>query len=80
MQPLGRRRHARTAPGWRAGLAGALVGFVLGLIGGGGSILAVPLLVYFVGIADPHVAIGTSAVAVATSAMMNLAGMRGKDG
>lgn len=54
--------------------SGALVGFVLGLIGGGGSILAVPLLVYVVGVASPHVAIGTSAVAVAVSALANLAG------
>ena len=29
--------------------SGALVGLVLGLVGGGGSILAVPLLVYVVG-------------------------------
>lgn len=54
--------------------SGALVGFVLGLIGGGGSILAVPLLVYVVGVASPHIAIGTSAVAVAASAGANLAG------
>ncbi len=47
-------------------------GLVLGLFGGGGSILAVPLLVYVVGIASPHVAIGTSAVAVAASALGNL--------
>ncbi|MGX1343479.1 putative membrane protein YfcA [Bradyrhizobium japonicum] len=48
------------------GLAsGSLVGFSLGLVGGGGSILAVPLLVYLVGVSDPHVAIGTSAIAVA---------------
>ncbi|AWR99664.1 sulfite exporter TauE/SafE family protein [Metallosphaera hakonensis] len=32
-------------------IAGLLVGFSLGLIGGGGSILAVPLLLYFVGLA-----------------------------
>ncbi len=44
-------------------LSGSLVGFTLGLIGGGGSILATPLLVYVVGVANPHVAIGTSAVA-----------------
>ncbi|TAL01272.1 MAG: sulfite exporter TauE/SafE family protein, partial [Rhodospirillaceae bacterium] len=44
----------------------------LGLLGGGGSILAVPLLIYFVGIADAHVAVGTSAVAVAASALINL--------
>ena len=51
------------------GLAsGSLVGFSLGLVGGGGSILAVPLLVYLVGVSDPHVAIGTSAIAVAAIA------------
>lgn len=54
--------------------SGSLVGFSLGLIGGGGSILAVPLLVYVVGMASPHHAIGTSAVAVAASAALNLAG------
>ncbi|CAN5147420.1 sulfite exporter TauE/SafE family protein [soil metagenome] len=54
--------------------SGSLVGVVLGLIGGGGSILAVPLLVYVVGVASPHVAIGTSAVAVALSAFANLLG------
>jgi uncharacterized membrane protein YfcA len=52
--------------------SGGLVGFSLGLVGGGGSILAVPLLVYLVGIGDAHVAIGTSAVAVASNAGINL--------
>ena len=52
--------------------SGGLVGFSLGLIGGGGSILAVPLLIYVVGIKDPHVAIGTSALAVAANAFANL--------
>ena len=52
--------------------SGILVGLVLGVLGGGGSILAVPLLLYFVGIKDPHVAIGTSAVAVSASALVNL--------
>jgi uncharacterized membrane protein YfcA len=56
------------------GLAsGALVGFSLGLIGGGGSILAVPLMFYLVGVPDAHVAIGTSAVAVGVNAAANLA-------
>jgi uncharacterized membrane protein YfcA len=55
-------------------VSGSLVGFTLGLVGGGGSILAVPLLVYVVGVASPHVAIGTSAVAVAASAAINLIG------
>ena len=55
------------------GLAsGMLVGFSLGLVGGGGSILAVPLMVYVVGVPDAHVAIGTSALAVAANAAMNL--------
>ena len=52
--------------------SGALVGFVLGLIGGGGSILAVPLIVYLVGVRDPHLAIGTSAFAVAANAATGL--------
>jgi len=54
--------------------SGSLVGFTLGLVGGGGSILAVPLLVYVVGVPSPHIAIGTSAIAVAASAAANLAG------
>lgn len=53
-------------------VSGVLVGFTLGLVGGGGSILAVPLMVYVVGVASPHVAIGTSALAVAANAGANL--------
>ena len=52
--------------------SGSLVGFVLGLVGGGGSIIAVPLLLYVVGVASPHMAIGTSAIAVSLSAAANL--------
>lgn len=52
--------------------SGALVGFSLGLVGGGGSILAVPLMVYLVGVPQPHVAIGTSALAVAANAAIGL--------
>jgi uncharacterized membrane protein YfcA len=52
--------------------SGGLVGFTLALVGGGGSILAVPLMVYLVGVADPHVAIGTSALAVAANAATGL--------
>lgn len=54
-------------------LSGSFVGFSLGLIGSGGSILAVPLLLYVVGVRDAHVAIGTSALAVAVNAFVNLA-------
>lgn len=60
-----------------AGLAlfsGSLVGFSLGLVGGGGSILAVPLLIYVVGLGDTHRAIGTSALAVAVNAFANVLG------
>jgi len=53
-------------------VSGSLVGFTLGLVGGGGSILAVPLMVYLVGVRDPHVAIGTSALAVAANALIGL--------
>jgi uncharacterized membrane protein YfcA len=53
-------------------IAGSAVGFTLGLVGGGGSILAVPLMLYLVGVHDPHVAIGTSALAVAANALIGL--------
>lgn len=56
-----------------AALSGVAVGFTLGLVGGGGSILAVPLMVYVVGVKSPHVAIGTSALAVAVNALAGLA-------
>lgn len=54
--------------------SGSLVGFVLGLVGGGGSVLSIPLLVYLVGVQSPHIAIGTSSVAVALSALSSLFG------
>ena len=54
--------------------SGSLVGFMLGLVGGGGSILATPLLLYVVGVASPHVAIGTGALAVSVNAFANFTG------
>jgi len=54
--------------------SGSVIGVVLGLVGGGGSILAVPLLVYLVGVRSPHAAIGTGAVAVAANALAGLVG------
>ncbi len=42
------------------------------MLGAGGSILAVPLLFYGVGVASPHVAVGTAALAVCISALANL--------
>ena len=54
--------------------SGALVGLLLGTFGGGGSVLAAPLLIYAVGVRDTHVAIGTSAAAVAAIALVSLLG------
>jgi len=55
-------------------VSGGVIGLILGLVGGGGSILAVPLLVYGVGVASPHAAIGTAAVAVSVNALASLIG------
>lgn len=55
-------------------MSGALIGLVLGLVGGGGSILAVPLIVHVVGTGSPHLAIGTAAIAVALNAAASLVG------
>jgi uncharacterized membrane protein YfcA len=52
--------------------SGALVGFLLGLTGGGGSILAVPLMLYVSGLTDAHIAVGTGALVVSVSAFFNL--------
>lgn len=63
--------------GWEAlllaALGGALIGLLLTLFGGGGSVLATPWLIYVVGVADTHAAIGTSAAAVAVNAAAGLA-------
>ena len=56
-----------------AAAGGALIGLLLSVFGGGGSVLAAPLLLYVVGVRDPHVAIGTSAAAVAVNAAVGLA-------
>ncbi len=53
-------------------LSGGVVGLTLAVVGGGGSILAVPLLLYVVGVENPHVAIGTGALAVSVNAFANL--------
>lgn len=57
-----------------AALGGALAGLLLAAFGGGGSVLVTPWLIYVVGIADVHVAIGTSAAAVALNALAGLLG------
>lgn len=53
-------------------ITGGIVGFLLALTGGGGSIVCVPLLLYMVQIPDTHLVIGTSAMSVAVSALLNL--------
>lgn len=55
-----------------AALSGALVALLLTLFGGGGSVLATPLLLYAVGVKDVHLAIGTSAAAVTVNAAVGL--------
>jgi uncharacterized membrane protein YfcA len=59
-------------------ISGMIIGFSLGLIGGGGSVLAVPLLMYVVGVKDVHVAIGTSALAIGIIALIHLFSHRRK--
>lgn len=56
-----------------AAMSGALVALLLTVFGGGGSVLATPLLLYVVGVKDPHIAIGTSAAAVSVNAAFGLA-------
>lgn len=55
-------------------LGGAAVGFLLALFGGGGSVLAAPVLLYLGGVRDAHLAIGTASAAVAANALFNLLG------
>ncbi|HZO30340.1 MAG TPA: sulfite exporter TauE/SafE family protein [Chloroflexota bacterium] len=50
---------------------GAAIGLVLGLLGGGGAILAVPGLVYILGV-EPHAAIAASLAIVAVGALTGL--------
>lgn len=56
-----------------AAFGGLLVGLLLTVFGGGGSVLATPWLLFVVGVANPHIAIGTSAAAVAVNAATGLA-------
>jgi uncharacterized membrane protein YfcA len=50
-----------------------LIGLLLGLLGGGGSILTVPVLVYLVGL-EPKIAIATSLVVVGTTSAIAVVG------
>jgi uncharacterized protein len=51
---------------------GGLIGLVLGVLGGGGAILAVPGLVYLLGV-DAHAAVAASLAVVAVGAVTGLA-------
>lgn len=52
-----------------APLLGVLIGLSLGMLGGGGSILTVPALVYLLG-QDPHAAVASSLVIVGLNALL----------
>lgn len=52
-------------------LLSALIGFVLGLIGGGGSIVTVPVLVYVLGV-EAHGAIGMSLAVVGVTSLVGV--------
>jgi len=54
---------------WIAALLTGVMGLVLGLLGGGGSILTVPILVYVLGI-EAHAAIAFSLVFVGSTALV----------
>jgi uncharacterized membrane protein YfcA len=57
-----------TTPTILAMILGALIGLSLGMLGGGGSILTVPALVYVLG-QDPHAAVSASLVIVGLNAI-----------
>src|SRR5690554_49055 len=50
-------------------VAALSMGFVLGLLGGGGSILAVPILMYLIGLQD-KIAIATSLLVVGATGLI----------
>ena len=52
-----------------AAVIGVLIGLSLGTLGGGGSMLTVPALVYLLG-QDPHGAVGSSLMIVGTNALL----------
>lgn len=53
-------------------ITGLIVGFFLSLTGSGGSILSIPLMMYFTSISDMHVIIGITALSVALNAMLSV--------
>ncbi len=61
-----------------APVLGLVIGLALGMLGGGGSILTVPILVYILR-QDPHMAVATSLVIVGVNALIG-AGFHWRDG
>lgn len=72
LMPGARPTGHRSAAGLRVGGAGALVGFLTGLLGVGGGFVLVPVLVLGLGLAMP-VAVGTSLVVIAGNCVAALA-------
>jgi uncharacterized protein len=54
--------HPLSGMGWTV-VAGALAGFVLGFLGAGGTVVALPILLFLVGF-PPHLTLGTNAMGV----------------
>ncbi|MCY0898353.1 MAG: sulfite exporter TauE/SafE family protein [Firmicutes bacterium] len=52
-------------------LAGLLTGALFGLVGGGGSIVAIPIMTSLVGLTRVRLAMGTTAVSVALTAILS---------
>ncbi|GAC1385665.1 MAG: sulfite exporter TauE/SafE family protein [Herpetosiphon sp.] len=61
-----------------APVLGLVIGLALGMLGGGGSILTVPILVYILR-QDPHIAVATSLVIVGLNSLIG-AGFHWRDG
>ncbi|GAC1385974.1 MAG: hypothetical protein NVSMB42_05970 [Herpetosiphon sp.] len=61
-----------------APILGLLIGIALGMLGGGGSILTVPILVYILR-QDPHIAVATSLVIVGLNSLVGV-GFHWRDG
>jgi uncharacterized protein len=58
---------------WAGLMAGALAGFVLGFLGAGGTVVGLPVLLYFAGL-EFHTVLGTNALGVALIATALLLG------
>ncbi len=50
--------------------SGFFIGVLLSLAGGGGSALAIPIMMYVIGVKNPRIAMGTTIVAIALTALV----------